>query len=402
MSDPLPAAVQYDILISGAGAVGASLACALAGSRYRIAVVEATAPATPGQAAPDGRGLALSLAAYRILSDIGVWRRLIDCANPIRRIHVSHRGHFGSVRLNAEQAGVPAVGFVVPALRLGAALLDGLADAGNIDLIRPAQVSGFEQHDNGVLVHLSEGSAVRSVGARLLVGADGSQSRVRELAGIGMRSKDYGQTAIVSSVRPQRPHADTAFERFTDSGPLALLPLRDGRCVAVCCVRHEQAGEILAQSDGNFIKTLEQRFGLRLGRLQDPGPRQAHPLKFIESQAQHSGRALLLGNSVHTLHPNAAQGFNLGLSDAAALARRLRRHGDDPGAANLIEGYLAERRPAQKRVVRFTDSLAWLFYRPHPLWGPARSFGMLALELVPSLKRAFIRRTAGLVDADRL
>lgn len=394
MADPVPAATDYDILIVGAGAVGASLAGALAGSRYRVGVVEAAS--LSGQPTPDGRGLALSLATRRFLEAFGVWSRLAVCANPVRRVHVSHRGHFGSVRLDADQAGLPALGFVVPAQRLGTALLEHLQAAGNIKLIQPALVSGLDQEVTGVNVKLTAGRRLQAARARLLIGADGSHSRVRELVAIGVRSKDYGQTAIVSSIRPQRAHNNTAFELFTETGPLAMLPLRDGRCAAVCCVRHEEAGDILAQSDVDFIGTLEQRFGLRLGHLYDPGPRQAYPLGLIESRAQRSGRVLLLGNSVHTLHPNAAQGFNLGLRDAAALAECLLHGGDDPGAEALLERYLAERRPAQRRVLRFTDSLAWLFYQPHPFWGPARSFGMLALELLPPLKRAFVRRASGL------
>ncbi|MDZ7734868.1 MAG: FAD-dependent monooxygenase [Gammaproteobacteria bacterium] len=144
---------------------------------------------------------------------------------------------------------------------------------------------------------------------------------------------------------------------------------------------------------------LEQRFGGRLGRFCEPGKRRSYPLQLVESNSQYQGRVLLLGNSVHTIHPNAAQGFNLGLHDAAALADILLQPDGDPGAADVISRYLAERMPVQRRVIRFTDSLAWLFYRPHPVIGPLRTLGMVALELLPPLQRTFARRAAGLTQS---
>lgn len=398
MTAMTPAArpLDYDILIAGAGAVGASLACALAGSAYRVAVIEAVPLNRTGQTTHDGRGLALSLGTRQILERLGIWQRLTEHANAIRRIHVSHRGHFGVVHLDAAELELPALGYVVPALRLGHALLDGLEKADNVDLICPATLTALHQDADGVRVDVDGNDSARSLSAALLIGADGSQSCVRSLCNIGTTRKDYGQTAIVSSVRPAVAHADTAYERFTDSGPVALLPLRDGRCVSVCCLPPDRAAMVMNQSDTDFLATLEERFGRRLGRLTDPGPRQAYPLSLVESERQHQGRVLLLGNSVHTLHPNAAQGFNLGLHDAAAFAELLAEQDWDPGANVVIRRYLDRRQPVQRRVIRFTDSLAWLFYRPHPVLGPARTLGMLGMELLPPVKRVFSRRAAGL------
>lgn len=387
---------DYDILIAGAGAVGASLACALAGSPYRVGIIEAVPLARGQQSTHDGRGLALSQGTRQILDGIGVWYRLDDHANPIRHIHVSHRGHFGVVHLDAAELDLPALGYVVPALRLGRALLDTVTAADNIDLICPATLAALRQHTGSVQIEIEHEGEQQQLKAALLVGADGSQSRVRTLCDIGMSRKDYDQTAVVSSVRPDRPHADTAYERFTGSGPFALLPLRDGRCVSVCCLPPTDAARVMNQSDADFVATLEQRFGLRLGHFTEPGPRQAYPLRLVESERQNQGRVLLLGNSVHTLHPNAAQGFNLGLHDAAALADLLLQQQGDPGAEVCLKRYIARRRPVQRRVIRFTDSLAWLFYQSHPFIGPARSLGMLGMELLPPLKRAFARRAAGL------
>jgi len=386
----------YDILIAGAGAVGAALACGLADSAVRVGVIEAVPLAEEGKSTHDGRGLALSLGSRHVLDNNGVWPLLAEPVCPIDHIHVSHRGHFGVVRFDAAELALPALGYVVPAMRLGRALLDRIAAADNIELICPASLVALCQDGERVSVTLeTDDGSRRMLHTSLLIGADGSRSRVRELCNIAIRVKDYGQTAIVGSIRPAVAHANTAYERFTDSGPVALLPLQDGRCVAVCCVEHAEAATLMAGPDTALLDTLQQRFGLRLGRLSEPGPRRSYPLQLVESKRQHVGRVLLLGNSVHTIHPNAAQGFNLGLHDAAALARLI-RGADDPGAPEVIRRYLDQRVSVQQRVIRFTDSLAWLFYRPHPLIGPLRCLGMVGLDVLPSLKRAFARRTAGL------
>ena len=387
---------HYDILIAGAGAVGASLACALAGSDYRIGIIEAIPLDRTGQSTHDGRGLALSLGTRQKLAAAGVWSALEEYANPIEHIHVSHRSHFGVVRLDAGRLDLPALGYVVPALRLGRALLDTVGSAGNIDLICPATLCALSQEGHCVRVMLENNDTPRELTANLLVGADGSQSRVRELCNIGTTLHDYEQTAIVTHIRPAKPHNNTAYERFTDSGPLALLPLRDGHCVSVCCLRHESAAALMTASDEEFLRTLEQRFAGRLGRFTEAGDRRSYPLRLIESEHQQQGRVLLLGNSVHTIHPNAAQGFNLGLHDAVALAEQLLQHNADPGEAHVLQRYLADRVPVQKRVIRFSHSLAWLFYQPHPLLGPLRTLGMVGLDMLPPLQRAFVHRTAGL------
>ncbi|MEX0951030.1 MAG: FAD-dependent monooxygenase, partial [Gammaproteobacteria bacterium] len=285
---------------------------------------------------------------------------------------------------------------------LGAALFARL-DAAAIDWHCPATVTAVNQTATQVSVNIetvgASGSNTQQLTTRLLIGADGSQSQLRDLLNIATRSKDYGQTAIVSSVATASAHADTAYERFTDSGPLALLPRRDGRSVVVCCLPTEQAAAAMRQSDSDFLQLLQQRFGQRLGRFSEPAARQSYPIRLVQAQEQCRGRVLLLGNAVHTVHPNAAQGFNLGLHDASALAALLASHAQtadqDPGSAALLSAYLAEREPVQRRVVQFTDWLAWWFYQPHTLLAPARTAGMLAIDKLPAVKQRFIRRLTG-------
>lgn len=390
---PAPPDPDYDVLIIGAGANGASLACALADSHLRVGVVEAVTRTQPEQPSYDDRGLALALGTQQVLAHIDVWPALASVANPIRHIHVSSRGNFGAVRLSAGLIDAPALGYVVPAHQLGRALLERMDRAGNIDWHCPLQLLAIEQQPGMAVATLEQAGERRQLSARLLIGADGARSRVRTLLNIETRHKDYQQVAIVSSVRPALSHDDTAWERFTETGPCALLPLPNGRCVVVCCVASDQADTVLGESDAGFLAMLMARFGLRLGELSDPGPRYSYPVRLVEALQQYRDRVLLLGNAVHTVHPNAAQGYNLGLRDAAVLARHLRTAAD-PGASEVLSAYVAERSPDQKRVLQFTDTLAGIFYQNWPCSGPLRSLGMLAFDLTIPLKRSFTRRLA--------
>jgi 2-octaprenyl-6-methoxyphenol hydroxylase len=321
---------DYDVLIAGAGAVGASLACALADSRLRVGIVEAVSREQPRQPSYDDRGLALALGTQQILERVGVWPALAATANPIRAIHITNRGHFGVVRLSADLIGAPALGYVAPARCLGEALLRRLEQAGNIVWHCPAGLVGVDQHAEGVTATLEQDGVTWQVRARILIAADGTHSRIRKLLDIATRVKDYGQVAVVSSVRPDLPHGDTAWERFTESGPFALLPLRNGRCVVVCCVSNRQADAVMNQSDPEFLAMLAERFGARLGSFSDAGPRHSYPIRLLEALEQIRGRILLMGNAVHTVHPNAAQGYQPGI---AAMRRALARHVQSAGGS---------------------------------------------------------------------
>jgi 2-octaprenyl-6-methoxyphenol hydroxylase len=362
-----------------------------------VAVIEAVAPEAAEQPSYDERGLSLALSSQRILAALGVWPALAAGANPIEHIHVSDRGHFGFVRLHAADLDLPALGHVVVARQLGAALLARLREADNIDLLCPASVGDARQGDHRVGLVLQGEAAPATLDCRLLVVADGTRSGLRERLGIGVSEEDYGQSAVVANVTPQRGHANWAFERFTADGPLALLPLAGGHCVSVCGVPGAAAGDYLGMSEADYLAQLQDRFGRRLGRLTRLGRRRAYPLVKLEPESARRGRALLLGNAAHTLHPNGAQGFNLGLRDAAGLAEVLSAgEADDPGAEHLLAAYEALRRGDQQRVIRFTDRLAGLFYNDDPALILARDTGMLLTDLLPGLKRAFIRRATGL------
>ena len=386
---------DYDVAIVGGGMVGAGLACALAGASLRTVLIEAVPFQSDAQPSYDERGLSLSLSTQRILEALAVWPALAAAATPIEHIHVSDRGRFGFVRLHAADLGLPALGHVVPGRELGRALLQGVEAAANVDLLCPAAVAAARPGADRVRLEFHDG--IPELTCRLLVVADGSRSALRESLGMAFAIKDYGQTAVVAAVSPERPHRNWAFERFTDTGPLALLPLRDNRCALVYTVPTGNEHTLLAAGDEEFLALLESRFGRRLGRFLKVGTRRSYPLARITARRQAGERVVLLGNAAHTVHPNSAQGFNLGLRDAAALAEHLTADAvADPGSLALLQDYCEARRWDQRRVLRFTDGLTRLFYNNRPARIALRDAGMLLLDLVPGLKQDFMRRAMGI------
>lgn len=377
--------------------VGAGLACALSGSGYRIALIEAVSPDADAQPSYDDRGLSLALATQRILAALDIWPALAAEATPIKHIHVSDRGRFGFVRLHAANLELPAMGYVVVARQLGRALLNRVNAAENIDFLCPARVGDVEISAEAAALQLDADGSASSLNCRLLVVADGARSGLRERLGFVVSEKDYGQTAVAANITPERSHDNWAFERFTNSGPLALLPLSGNRCASVFTLPGEEAQAYMDMSDAAYLEQLQSRFGRRLGRLTQVGSRKSYPIIKLEPETPLGPRSLLLGNAAHTIHPNGAQGFNLGLRDAAGLAEILLRSPTaDAGDPLLLQEYLALRREDQQRVIRFTDRLAAYFYNDDPFRIILRDTGMLLTDLVPGFKRAFIRRAMGL------
>ncbi len=393
---------DYDIIIIGGGAVGAALACALSNnnssSSLKIAVVEAVSAKVDIHPSFDDRGLSISLSSKNILDNLGLWQDISSHANPIKNIHVSDRHHFGFVRLDAASVGVSALGYIVLARELGKAFMQCIEASDNIDLLCPASVTDVEISDSMVSVKVNIDGVEKTITSRLLVAADGTESRTRAMLGIETSVKDYEQVAIVSNVIPQRPHNDTAYERFTESGPLALLPYTQQRCVLVFTVATADAEKYLQLDEQSFLDILLQRFGRRLGNFSKLGQRKSYPLKMLQVEEQVKHRAVVLGNAAHTVHPNGAQGFNLGLRDAAALAEKLieaREKNLDIGEYTLLSSYLEFRKDDQQRVLRFTDRLAESFYNRQAIKIIVRNLVMLATDLTPPLKHRFTRCAMG-------
>ncbi len=385
-----------DIVIVGGGLVGASLALALAGAGRRVLLIEGVAPDSSVQPSFDERTTALGNASRRIFEGLGVWDDLAREAAPIRVIHVSDAGRFGSARLRAEEQGVEAFGHVIPNRVIGATLWRALQHADGVTVRVPARVTAVEIAADGAALTVTDGDGAEEVvTARLLVAADGAQSVVRAAAGIAAAVEDYDQVAITAAVVADRPNDGTAYERFTASGPVAVLPLHGGGYGTVWACAAARAAQVLELSDEAYLAALQERFGWRIGRLLRAGRRASYPLKLSRAAATVGTRTVLVGNAAQGLHPVAGQGFNLGLRDAALLAEHIVAAGGDPGVPGLLAGYDHARAADRGGVVRFTDSLVKLFASRLPGVSVLRDLGLVLFDLSPPAKRALARVSLG-------
>ncbi|WP_423823612.1 2-octaprenyl-6-methoxyphenyl hydroxylase [Salinisphaera sp. SPP-AMP-43] len=394
---------DYDIAVVGGGLAGASLACALSDTGLRIALIEAVAFDAPADENLQARTTALAWGTRAMFDELGLWSAMADEAAAIERLHVSQAGHFGRVTVAAAEYDLPALGYVVPNVAMISVLRDRLADLDDVDVIAPATFQGLAYDETGAAeLTVVEGNTERRLSTRLLIGADGTHSAVRSALGIGARLDDYGQSAIVTKARSERPHAGCAYERFTPSGPVALLPFQHDTCAVVWTVPSAEAKRLLDLDDTHFTAELQQAFGGRLGSLELAGPRGAYPLVRLLCDTAVGRRAALIGNAGHALHPAAAQGFNLAIRDALGLAETLREHQAlagvdfDPGEPDMLAAWAEGRRPDQHRVANFTDRVVRLFSNRIPGLGHARGAGLFGLSLAPGLRSDMARRSMGL------
>jgi 2-octaprenyl-6-methoxyphenol hydroxylase len=389
-----PAVSETGVLIVGGGLVGASLAIALDTAGVAATLVETAIPRTDAQPSYDERNLALARATVNGLEAIGVWRHAAARATAIRHIHVSRAGEFGSVRIDADKQGVDALGWTLPARELGAALLRRLDECTRLTRLAPATLSALQPRAGGWRAQINHAAGVSSIDTPLLVGADGTTSFVRAQLGIEAERHDYRQTLFVCTVTPERDHANRAWERFADDGPIALLPLAERRCGLVLTVAAEDADAVCALDDAGFIELAQRRFGWRLGRLSRPGKRHPYAIHRVAAAQLTGPRAVLMGNAAQTVHPIGAQGFNLGLRDALTLAE-LVAAAADPGASALLQRYAARRAPDREGTMAMSHGLVRLACLPQPLLGPLRSLALLACDRVQPLQRALARRGMG-------
>jgi 2-octaprenyl-6-methoxyphenol hydroxylase len=379
---------QYDIVIAGGGMIGASLALALSPLGLRIAVVEAVARGEAQQPSFDDRSTALSRSTQRMFEAMGLWDDVISAATPIRRIHVSDRGRFGFSHIDAAEQGVEALGYVVINRVLGEVLQSALAKSEAVDVMCPARV-----------VDLDVGG--EKLCGELLVAADGANSALRPMMGICARKSDYGQHAVIGNLLPEKPLENCAYERFTDQGPLALLPVADDRAAFVWTVSSHDADRVLGLDDETFLTELQEAFGYRVGRFSRVGKRSAYPLSLSKALRLTAERGVLVGNSAHGLHPVAAQGFNLGMRDVAALCdciadARSSNPTADLGDPDLLGRYAQWRRNDQGKLVRLTDGIVRLFGSSSPPLRAARNIGMLGFDIIPGVRSLFARHMMGL------
>lgn len=389
----------FDIAIVGGGLVGASLAAALRATRYRVLLVEAFAPDSAAQPSFDERTTALGNASRRVFENLGVWQGLLPQVAPITRIHVSDAGRFGMAQLDAAALNLAALGYVVPNRAIGLALWQSLSGAPNLTCAMPARLDTVTLQDDVAVLSIVDDQGRREARARLVVAADGVQSKVRAAARIGMQTHDYGQHAIVAGLCTDQGNDGTAFERFTHAGPMALLPLAvpgaTGWRTLVWAARPDDARRLMALAPAAFISTWQQAFGWRAGRALQLASRNLYPLALSRADASHAARVVLIGNAAQAQHPVAGQGFNLGLRDAAELAERLQAHDGDPGDPAFLAGFSAARAADRHGVVEFTDTLVRTFSDERPAVGALRDAGLLLFDLLPPAKQLLSRVSLG-------
>ena len=390
--------VEVDLAIVGGGLVGASLALALRLTGLRVALIEGVAPDAAAQPSFDDRTTALGNGTRRVFESLGVWSAMAVEAAPIRQIHVADAGRAGFARLDSREHDIDAFGYVITNRSMGRVLNAALAEHVSLERRMPARCTAVAFDDDGVVLHTEPGE--RPLRARLVVAADGANSLVRAAAGLEANVEDYQQVAIVAHVASSRPADGTAYERFTPSGPFAVLPLQDGHYGIVWTLSPAAAEEILALSDADYLARLQVAFGWRIGRLLRVGRRQAYPLRLTRAAAVTAERCVLIGNAAQTLHPVAGQGFNLGLRDAVTLAELLAdarrdQRGVDVGSAALLAEFARRRSADREGIIDFTDRLVKLFGDQRPGVPLLRDIGLLLFDLSPTAKQAMSRLSWG-------
>jgi len=381
---------EHDVVIAGGGMAGASLAIGLAERGFDIAVIEAVDRDADLQPSYDDRTLVMNRASLNILTNLGILDdKLPRC--PIRHIDVTRAAGFGHVRLNARDHDLDRFGAVIVARELGNRLLACIEQAQRVTQYCPERLETFHVEGDRVRIRLASGAALST---RLLVGADGTGSGMRQAAGIASTLHDYRQSAMIFNVTGDPPATDVAHERFTPAGPLAFLPQPAGRYGVVWIDDSNRIDQAIAMDDEALLRSLRERAGSAFSDFSDPGTRARYPLKLLRTRVPIGERTVVIGNAATTVHPVSAQGFNLGLRDVATLIEVLEK-AHDPGAAAWMARYAQRRRSDQAETVRYTDTLARVFTNPSALFRLGTGVGLAAHALVPSLRKQLVISAMG-------
>jgi 2-octaprenyl-6-methoxyphenol hydroxylase len=420
----------FDVIISGGGLSGSLMALSLSkltkkdGSLLSIAIVEALpyqkTIASNDDNLFDARVLALSHGSASYIKKLGAWPFLVKKACAITNIDISDRGHFAKTRLTAKEHGVNALGYVVDLASIGKANLQTLTTHNklgqNIHWFSPDSIEKIAWHNefpaefpehkstdtSQVQVKLSSGNILS---ASLLLACDGVQSPCRNLANIEVSCEDYGQVALIANVTTSQAHQNKAFERFTNHGPIAMLPLsaiaakpNESRCSLVWTMTPEDSEKITQLNDEDFKLALEDAFGRYLGEISYVGKRYSYPLVLLQAKQQTHHRMALIGNASHTIHPIAGQGFNLGLRDVQVMAQLVAsalKNNQDIGSFALLNAYQENREKDHREIIQLTDSLVTLFANDLPPLIVGRNIGLQALNFLSPFKGALVKKTMG-------
>ena len=392
---------DFDVIIVGGGMVGASMACALTSADLCVAVVEALPLESDAQPSYDERTIALTYSSRQIFAGLGVWDAIEATGEawPILDIEVSDRGHLGSCRLSHADVGTDALGYVVPTRVTGKVLHDRIQAESGLTLLCPAEVVGVSRKADSVEAEIKAGKKTRKLSARLLVIADGGRSPLRDELGFEGQTKLYEQSALVTTVRTNQPHHGMAYERFVDSGPLALLPMKETEFAVVWTLDPAEIEIYQEMSDERLLARLQLAYGERAGRFESLGSRQGYPLSLARVEQPGEPRIVVIGNAAHLVHPVAGQGFNLGLKDVADLAELVSEateSNEDIGSSAVIGRYARNRRRETRNVLEFTDRMIGIFSSDFLPLVVGRNLGLVVVDKLPPIKRELLRRTMGM------
>ncbi|ELB2057210.1 2-octaprenyl-6-methoxyphenyl hydroxylase [Vibrio parahaemolyticus] len=388
---------QYDVVIAGGAMAGATLALAiehLSQGALRVAVVEPFKAQSDQHPGFDSRSIALSYGTVNLLRHLELWSAIEPFTTPIEHIHVSDRSHAGMTDITKHDVGVEALGYVVELADVGRVYQELLTHSTAIDLYCPNSAKHITRTQENVTIELASGELLN---AKLLVAADGAVSQCCQQIGLELSEHDFDQVAVIANIVTQEPHQGRAFERFTENGPVALLPMSDNRMSLVWCLRPDEAQIVMELSESEFLERLQQDFGWRLGAMQKVGLRASYPLLLRHRKQNISHRFAIVGNAAQTLHPIAGQGFNLGIRDVVTLAEELVKQGEDVGRYQGLIRFSQRREADRNETIWLTSSLVHVFSNDLLAMRIGRNTALAAMDNLSIFKQPLLRHTLGLV-----
>ncbi|EHH1032636.1 2-octaprenyl-6-methoxyphenyl hydroxylase [Vibrio parahaemolyticus] len=388
---------QYDVVIAGGAMAGATLALAiehLSQGALRVAVVEPFKAQSDQHPGFDSRSIALSYGTVNLLRHLELWSAIEPFSTPIEHIHVSDRSHAGMTDITKHDVGVEALGYVVELADVGRVYQELLTHSTAIDLYCPDSAKHITRTQENVTIELASGELLNT---KLLVAADGAVSQCCQQIGLGLSEHDFDQVAVIANIVTQEPHQGRAFERFTENGPVALLPMSDNRMSLVWCLRPGEAQIVMELSEREFLERLQQDFGWRLGAMQKVGLRASYPLLLRHRKQNISHRFAIVGNAAQTLHPIAGQGFNLGIRDVVTLAEELVKQGEDVGRYQGLIRFSQRREADRNETIWLTSSLVHVFSNDLLAMRIGRNTALAAMDNLSIFKQPLLRHTLGLV-----
>ncbi|HCE1606565.1 TPA: 2-octaprenyl-6-methoxyphenyl hydroxylase [Vibrio parahaemolyticus] len=388
---------QYDVVIAGGAMAGATLALAiehLSQGALRVAVVEPFKAQSDQHPGFDSRSIALSYGTVNLLRHLELWSAIEPFSTPIEHIHVSDRSHAGMTDITKHDVGVEALGYVVELADVGRVYQELLTHSTAIDLYCPDSAKHITRTQENVTLELASGELLN---AKLLVAADGAVSQCCQQIGLELSEHDFDQVAVIANIVTQEPHQGRAFERFTENGPVALLPMSDNRMSLVWCLRPDEAQIVMELPESEFLERLQQDFGWRLGAMQKVGLRASYPLLLRHRKQNISHRFAIVGNAAQTLHPIAGQGFNLGIRDVVTLAEELVKQGEDVGRYQGLIRFSQRREADRNETIWLTSSLVHIFSNDLLAMRIGRNAALAAMDNLSIFKQPLLRHTLGLV-----